>query len=241
MVGSSLYLAMVFLLPRVVPEGGLRGPVSDFILAAHNLVLSAGSLVMTVGCIVETVRRMQREGHQWAFCEDEATPARGPLFFWSYMFYVSKYYEMFDTVIALLRGSKPPHFVLHVYHHALVPPIVWCWIPYRVSLQFLGLPWNTGVHVVMYFYYFCKVAKIPTPWKSWVTRIQIIQFVTSLVLFCGTMWYVYIGKSCAGLTILAINIVFNLTLLQQFIGVLFTNTKKSQSGKKDGVAVKKEM
>ena len=36
------------------------------------------------------------------------------------MYYLSKYYELLDTVLQLLKGRPPPHFFLHVYHHATV-------------------------------------------------------------------------------------------------------------------------
>ena len=36
------------------------------------------------------------------------------------LYYLSKYYELLDTVLQLLKGRPPPHFFLHVYHHATV-------------------------------------------------------------------------------------------------------------------------
>ena len=56
----------------------------------------------------------------WARSEAEKTDAIGPLFFWSYIYYLSKYYELLDTVLQLLKGRPPPHFFLHTYHHATV-------------------------------------------------------------------------------------------------------------------------
>ena len=38
------------------------------------------------------------------------------------MYYLSKYYELLDTVLQLLKGRPPPHFFLHVYHHAVSRP-----------------------------------------------------------------------------------------------------------------------
>ncbi|CAL1171754.1 unnamed protein product [Cladocopium goreaui] len=149
-VTGVLYLLMVFILPRYVPMGGYK---LERLLVVHNFILSAMSLVMCVGCAWEMFERVRHENADWMFCEDPATPARGPLYFWSYAFYVSKYYELIDTLLAILRSSRPPHFGLHVYHHALVPVMVWNWLEYRMNLQHIGLLWNTFVHVVMYAYY----------------------------------------------------------------------------------------
>ena len=39
-----------------------------------------------------------------------AEPQPGPLYFWSYAFYVSKYYELVDTLLAILRSSRQDIF-----------------------------------------------------------------------------------------------------------------------------------
>eukprot|EP00441_Pelagodinium_beii_P032096 CAMPEP_0197634460 /NCGR_PEP_ID=MMETSP1338-20131121/10550_1 /TAXON_ID=43686 ORGANISM="Pelagodinium beii, Strain RCC1491" /NCGR_SAMPLE_ID=MMETSP1338 /ASSEMBLY_ACC=CAM_ASM_000754 /LENGTH=249 /DNA_ID=CAMNT_0043206329 /DNA_START=61 /DNA_END=807 /DNA_ORIENTATION=- len=223
-VGTGIgYLLMVFLLPKIVPEGGFK---LDKTLVVHNLLLSAMSLFLCAGCAFEMFVRLREEHNvEWMLCESPTVAAKGPLFFWSYAFYVSKYYELVDTLLALLRASRPPHFGLHVYHHALVPVVVWNWLEYRQTLQHIGLLWNTFVHVVMYAYYALKVLKIPTPWKKWVTRLQILQFITSAALFPMALSYIWdkpFGDRCAGTMSLYVNLVFNLTLLWQFVGVLFT-------------------
>jgi len=224
------YLLMVAILPRFVPEGGFRN--LDRILVAHNVFLSFISAVLCLGCAVEMWRRVKQENSvDWMFCEDPNTPARGPLYFWSYAFYVSKYYELVDTALALLKGSRPPHFGLHVYHHALVPVVVWNWLEYRQTLQHIGLLWNTFVHVVMYAYYGLRVLRIPTPWKKWVTRLQIVQFVSSigfLLVALQYMWERPFGNKCAGQTSMWVNLAFNMTLLGQFVVVLFSPARVSE-------------
>ena len=85
------------------------------------------------------------------FCEPRGTLPNGPLYYWSYIYYLSKYYELLDTVLQLLKGRPPPHFFLHVYHHAVVLQMCWLWLEYSQSLQWGGLLFNTAVHVVMYY------------------------------------------------------------------------------------------
>lgn len=50
---------------------------------------------------------------------------RGSLVFWGYIFYLSKFYEFLDTVISIVRGHSV--LPLHVYHHAVMPLLVWSW------------------------------------------------------------------------------------------------------------------
>ena len=52
----------------------------------------------------------------------------GPLGYFTYMFYLSKYYELIDTVILALR--KKPTIPLHVYHHAIMLFGAWAWFAY---------------------------------------------------------------------------------------------------------------
>lgn len=59
----------------------------------HNLLLSIGSFVMFLGTSLKLLRRWSSSGHfDWFFCED-ATTSDGALYFWSYVYYLSKYYE----------------------------------------------------------------------------------------------------------------------------------------------------
>ncbi|CAE7205384.1 unnamed protein product [Symbiodinium natans] len=222
---------MVFFLPRCVPEGGYK---LDKTLVVHNFILSLMSLVLCLGCAFEMLQRVRRENTvEWMFCEDTSISTRGPLYFWSWAFYASKYYELVDTLLALLRASRPPHFGLHVYHHALVPVMVWNWLEHRTTLQHIGLLWNTFVHVVMYAYYGLKVLHVPTPWKKWVTRLQIVQFVTSMALLVPVLYYTWdapLGDVCAGQRSFFVNLAFNLTLLWQFVGVLYTPATGAKKG-----------
>lgn len=54
--------------------------------------------VMFLGTVLELLRRWSTShDFQWFFCEDPKALAVGPLYFWSYVYYLSKYYEMLDT------------------------------------------------------------------------------------------------------------------------------------------------
>ena len=71
---------------------------------AHNLILSVGSLVMFLGTSLELLNRWSKDMNgDWFFCEDPNAAAVGPLYFWSYIYYLSKYYEMLDTILVLLQ------------------------------------------------------------------------------------------------------------------------------------------
>jgi hypothetical protein len=98
--------------------------------------------------------------------------------------------------------------------------MAWAWIEYKVSLQFIALLFNTGVHVVMYYYYFCRSLGWRVWWKRYVTMFQIVQFCTSFLFYMVTIGLTLSGYECAGSTMLLANLVFNATLLYQFLGVI---------------------
>ena len=201
-----------------------------WITAVHNLILSMGSAAMLIGTIVELWRRYVQTDNNimWFFCEDATGLAEGPLYFWSYIYYLSKYYEMLDTVLVVLQKSKVPNFGLQVYHHAAVVPMAWFWCQYQQSLQWGGLVFNTMVHVIMYQYYAWRVIGLPTPWKKWITKLQIIQFITSFVLLAVTLSLLWKGHTCAGPRSLLYNCLFNATLLLQFVGIDHRNNAKKK-------------
>ena len=206
----------------------------------HNINLVLSSAIMLGGVVVESLRRVDMSSSpSWPpflLCEvADGIPAQGPLYFWSYIYYLSKYYELLDTFLQLARGKPPPHFILHVYHHAAVLFMAWAWCEYKQSLHFIGLAWNTAVHVVMYTYFLQRTitCKIPR-WKSFVTIFQIAQFTFSMVAFLVTLYIVFVqGYECAGMEALYGNVLFNATLLHSFVGVLLQGRKKKRQATKD--------
>eukprot|EP00960_Hanusia_phi_P017536 516123-Hanusia_phi.AAC.8 len=108
-------------------------PMLKFFLSLHNAILCLLSLVMFLGAAYELVKRSSHEGIEWMFCEKIGTQAKGGLFFWSYIYYLSKYLEFVDTFFKVLK-RKPLDF-LHVYHHAIVVLMCWNWLEFSQSLQ----------------------------------------------------------------------------------------------------------
>lgn len=57
----------------------------------------------------------------------------GRLFFWYYIFYLSKVYEFVDTWIQLLKKREPPF--LHVWHHCTTFLLCWVMFTLETSIQ----------------------------------------------------------------------------------------------------------
>ncbi|CAN1296210.1 Elongation of very long chain fatty acids protein 6 [Linum perenne] len=74
---------------------------------------------MSAGCLLSIFSPHTRSIRH-AVCFPPATAPSGPLFFWAYVFYLSKYLEFGDTLLIILSKSNQRLTFLHVYHHATV-------------------------------------------------------------------------------------------------------------------------
>eukprot|EP00291_Cryptomonas_curvata_P022724 CAMPEP_0172166528 /NCGR_PEP_ID=MMETSP1050-20130122/9035_1 /TAXON_ID=233186 /ORGANISM="Cryptomonas curvata, Strain CCAP979/52" /LENGTH=231 /DNA_ID=CAMNT_0012837155 /DNA_START=93 /DNA_END=784 /DNA_ORIENTATION=- len=145
-----------------------------WLCAIHNFGLAFFSLAVLLGQLYETVLAAQRIGAYNVFCWQEPTPPNGRLYFWSYLFYLSKYYEFLDTVFIVLK-KKPLDF-LHCYHHAIVPLSAWMGFKGWYMPIITGSIFNSAVHTVMYYYYGVVTLGGTVWWKRYLTVFQIVQF-----------------------------------------------------------------
>jgi len=92
-----------------------------------------------------------------------------------YWFYISKYYELFDTFLLYLNGKSP--IFLQKYHH--IGAII-CWhLPYVYKVDAIWIPSiaNSFVHTIMYSYYLGCLLRINQVRfiKKYITTLQIAQ------------------------------------------------------------------
>ena len=99
------------------------------LLVVWNYGLMAGSMVMLVGCLQSAARIQSASagGPLVSLLCDGTMMWKGmegsPGLVWQLMFMWSKFPELFDTVLLVLRGR--PVIFLHWYHHITV--LMFCW------------------------------------------------------------------------------------------------------------------
>ncbi|XP_073820612.1 very long chain fatty acid elongase 7-like [Musca autumnalis] len=103
----------------------------------------------------------------------------------AYLYYLTKYLDLFDTIFFLLRKKYNQISFLHVYHHALMILGTHLYVSkaFGSHLTLIGVI-NSFIHVVMYTYYLAAAMKINIdlkPWKKTMTTMQLIQFVVLLI------------------------------------------------------------
>ncbi|KCV68713.1 hypothetical protein H696_05001 [Fonticula alba] len=191
------YVLMLIFLPMVMKN---RQPLNlKWVMVIHNWILSTGSLVMTIGMLKE-VALYALKNPQWVHltCDPNYTHrASTNLFFWYYIFYLSKMYEFIDTAILILR--KKNVIFLHWYHHIITLWLCWVCLDVDLGIQWFSSASNTLVHVFMYYFYASQTLNIQVSWKKHLTTLQIVQFVLGISSNLSWAYFTIIkGITCSG-------------------------------------------
>lgn len=97
--------------------------------------------------------------------------------YYGWLFYVSKFYEVTDTLIILAKGKNSSY--LQTFHHAGAMMCMWAGIRYMSPPIWMFVLVNSGLHGFMYTYYALSTLSIPIPTilKRTLTTLQITQFI----------------------------------------------------------------
>jgi len=99
-----------------------------------------------------------------------------------------------DTWFFILRKSFRQLTFLHIFHHASITIVAGSVYHFDFNGDmYLPLILNAGVHVLMYSHYLVAALGLPTPWRPWLTSIQLTQFV---LIATQSGMSMYRGDSC---------------------------------------------
>lgn len=192
--GVALYLIGKLLLNSLCEAAGTRGKSLPFRLFAlvHNCLLCAFSGITAFRTWEITVVHARSHGVEAAYCADGGLWAAG-LGYWGFLFYLSKYWELIDTGLLIVKRREPSY--LQVYHHAMTIVCAYLLQSSHAPVSFLFVGLNAGVHTVMYAYYALSVVGIRLPGKSAITTLQLAQFVGGIMAAVPIFWLR--GGTCA--------------------------------------------
>lgn len=195
------YLALIFCLRRFMRDREAIKIRSLIVL--HNVFLCSLSLAMGVGVLVEVIRILMNpppspsvSSLREAVCDTTGAAMTGRMGWWMYVFYVSKYYELVDTVIMVL--TKRRLNFLHVYHHCIVLPLFYVYMSTSMVLQWIIVVANCFVHVAMYYYYAMAAMGYTVWWKKYITMAQIVQFIIDLTSTWPYPFLYFSATGCSG-------------------------------------------
>ncbi|GAA6020328.1 hypothetical protein JCM10207_003230 [Rhodosporidiobolus poonsookiae] len=175
----------------------IQGRGWDLAVIAHNLFLAAYSAWTFVGTAPQVFGAFWRgfaadglAGLAHAYCDSQLAVWGSTEFpRLCYIFHLSKYYEIMDTAILLLKGKKVG--MLQSYHHAGACLTMYAGYRAQAMPIWLFCVFNSFIHTIMYCYYAVTSMKLPFPQflKRNITRLQISQF---LVGFTCAASYLFI-------------------------------------------------
>lgn len=199
LVGANIfYLGFTLLLYKYMGHRGVAFKCKPFksILLLYNFtcVVLAGYVVWGIMYSARTVQRN-------FVCNQTAIPGEGDddghagflaHVFW--VFFAQKFWEFLDTWFFLLRMSFRQVTFLHVFHHCSINIVVGVILPFDFNGDmYLPILLNAFVHVLMYSHYLVSAIGLPTPWKPYLTSMQLIQFCLIAVQSSVSLYY---GNSC---------------------------------------------
>jgi hypothetical protein len=166
-------------------QKGVDPKASWFIgsIAVHNFLLAVFSAVVTFNTWPIVYTHLQTDGLFQTYCDPEGS-LWGPAGFgaWSFIFYISKYYEFIDTWILVLKGKQPSF--LQIYHHTGIAFCMWVGVLSQSSWLMYVTCLNSIIHTLMYTYFFIKTInpKIEIKAAKNLTMAQIGQFFTGILI-----------------------------------------------------------
>lgn len=103
--------------------------------------------------------------------------------YFTYIHYLSKYLDYFDTWFIILRKKERQLSFLHVYHHSSIG-IIWGFLLYNNhgnGTASFGCLINSFIHLIMYSHYLLTSFGINNPYKKIITKAQLFQFYLSFI------------------------------------------------------------
>lgn len=113
--------------------------------------------------------------------------------YFSNLYLINKFVDLVETIFFVLRKKNRQISVLHLFHHASMPLVVYLVVILHgyggVATAYAFL--NIIVHVLMYTYYYLssvsKAAQESLWWKKYITIAQMVQFGIILSLITYTL------------------------------------------------------
>ncbi|GLU19925.1 hypothetical protein SLE2022_361460 [Rubroshorea leprosula] len=216
---ASLLHLLLSLLPRR-SRGIPLGPIP----AVHSLLMSLTSAVIFAGILLSSAAeiretrwfwRRSKTPFQWLLCFPLGTRPSGRVFFWSYIFYLSRFLHMFRTFFAILRSRKLTFF--HLFNNSILTFMSFMWLEFSQSFQVLAILFTTLVYSVVYGYRFWTAIGLPRACFPFVLNCQVVLLGCNLVCHVGVLLLHFLKGGCNGIGAWLCNSVLNGVILLLFL------------------------
>ncbi|XP_050204786.1 elongation of fatty acids protein 3-like [Mercurialis annua] len=240
-----IHLLLLILLRR---ERSVRlGPIP----AIHSLCMSLVSVIIFSGILLSTSTEIQetkwfwrrsKTPFQWLLCFPLGTRPSGRVFFWSYMYYLSRFLHMFRTLFTILQKRKLSFFQL--FNNSILAFMSFLWLEFSQSFQVLAILLATLVYSVVYAYRFWTAIGFRSACFPFVVNCQILSLGCNLCCHVGVLLLHLMKGGCNGIGAWIFNSVLNgailLLFLNFYVKMHLANKKKKKKKLQHEIAVVKK-
>ncbi|KAK4426310.1 Elongation of fatty acids protein 3-like [Sesamum alatum] len=199
------------------PSLGLPA-VHSLSMALISATIFAGILVSASAEIRDTRwswRRSRTTPFQWLLCFPLGTRPSGRVFFWSYIYYLSRFLHAIRTFITILRYRNLSSFKL--FNHSILIFMSFLWLEFSQSFQVLAILLTSLVYSVVYGYRFWTAIGLPRACFPFVVNCQMVLLSCNLVCHVGVLLLHFIKGGCNGIGAWLFNSVLNGAILFLFL------------------------
>ncbi|KAK9271272.1 hypothetical protein L1049_026862 [Liquidambar formosana] len=224
----SLYIAAAITLHLLLTLFlGRRRRVSlGPIPAVHSLSIALISVLIFVGILLSAAAeirdtrwswgRTKTTPFQWLFCFPLGTRPSGRVFFWSYVFYLSRFLHLLRTFFTILRRRKLTFFQL--FNQSILLCMSFLWLEFSQSFQVLAILFTTFLYSVVYGYRFWTAIGLPRARFPFVVNCQMVLLGCNLVCHVGVLLlHLVKGGGCNGIGAWVVNSMLNGVILLLFL------------------------
>ncbi|CAO3635641.1 unnamed protein product [Mucor hiemalis] len=200
----------------------------------HNLLLSVYSGITFIS-MAQAMHKSFNRGSSIhdAYCDLDSFLWNEGLGYWGYIFYLSKFYEVIDTAIIVLKGRRSS--LLQTYHHSGAMITMWSGIRYKAQPIWIFVVFNSLIHSIMYMYYAMTSIGLHPPGKRYLTSMQISQFLVGMSVAISYAVIPNCLKTPGQLFAVSVNLAYLLPLTY-----LFVDFARKTYGKRKTAAKKSE-
>ncbi|KAI4327549.1 hypothetical protein L6164_019997 [Bauhinia variegata] len=211
-----LLLALLLRRGRAVPLGPFPALHSLFV-SLISFTIFAGILLSAAAEIRDTrwFWRRSKTPFQWLLCFPLGTRPSGRVFFWSYVYYLSRFFHMLRTIFTILRCRKLAFFQL--FNNSILTFMSFLWLEFSQSFQVLAILSTTLVYSVVYGYRFWTGIGLRSACFPFVLNCQIVLLGCNLVCHVGVFLLHFFKGGCNGIGAWIFNSVLNAAILLLFL------------------------
>ncbi|KAK4584379.1 hypothetical protein RGQ29_022204 [Quercus rubra] len=181
-----LLLGLILKPGRPVPLGPIPA-IHSLSMSLISATIFAGTLLSAASEIRETrwFWRRSKTPFQWLLCFPLGTRPSGRVFFWSYLYYLTRFFHMLRTFFTILRRRRLASFQL--FNHSILTFTSFLWLEFSQSFQVLSIILTTSVYSVVYGYRFWTAIGLPSACFPFVLNCQILLLACNLVCHVGVL------------------------------------------------------